>query len=393
VTRQLHPLSPGWSRVRLSDLGFTYGGLSGKSAPDFGTGEGLYVPFTNVIQNVFLNPSNLERVRIRPGEVQNYISGGDILLNASSETPEEVGLACYVEDGLDLAGVYLNSFCFGFRVTAPKRVSPKFLAFQLRGPVGRTLMAPLAQGYTRYNLSKNRFLALEMPIAPIDEQIAIATALRDVDSLIDSLDVLIDKKHQLRVATIQSLLSGKRRLPGFEETWAVIPFLELFRRVSASGKKLPTSAFRAVGRWPVVDQSSSDIAGHTDREDLVLEAPPGGLVVFGDHTRVVKHIEGKFVVGADGVQMLAPLGEHNARFLALALRQAPIPATGYNRHFSHLVDLVFEVPEPSEQQAIAEVLSDIDAEINALVARREKTALLKQGMVQELLTGRTRLVA
>ena len=115
-------------------------------------------------------------------------------------------------------------------------------------------------------------------------------------------------------------------------------------------------------------------------------------MVFGDHTRVVKYIDFNFATGADGTQVLEPKIPVNAKFISYSIQSREIPNTGYNRHFKYLAELEILLPGLEEQTAIAQILSEMDAEIDALVAQREKTALIKTGMMQELLTGRTRLL-
>ena len=106
----------------------------------------------------------------------------------------------------------------------------------------------------------------------------------------------------------------------------------------------------------------------------------------------MKFVDFDFVVGADGAQILAAKPGNCAGFHAYELQYREIPNTGYNRHFKFLTERVFLTSPFDEQVAIAGVLSDMDAEIVALEARRDKTRALKQGMMQELLTGKTRLV-
>lgn len=417
MTPQPHALPPGWTETRLSEVGFTYGGLTGKSAQDFGTGEGRYVPFTNVIQNIRLNPSNLERVRIQPGEVQNTVAAGDLLLNASSETPDEVGMACYVDGDRDLSDIYLNSFCFGFRITAPQRITPVFLAYQLRGPPGRRLMAPLAQGFTRYNLSKQRFLALEVPTPPLDEQNAIATALRDVDSFLISLDALVAKKRDLRTATQQALMSaGDRRQNALVANtgpadWITVKLEQLadLSRDPISPMSDPDRRFAHfsipafdAGRQPVVERGA-EIGSQKFR------VRPGAVLLSRLNARIPRVWVPKSVpewsVASTEFVILLPKQSMDRQFLGYLLssdafrRQVVSQSKGttgsHQRiHQEDVLSVEVSVPKDMKQQkAIAEVLSDMDAEIDAFVARREKTELLKQGMMQELLTGRTRLVA
>jgi type I restriction enzyme S subunit len=141
-----------------------------------------------------------------------------------------------------------------------------------------------------------------------------------------------------------------------------------------------------------VDQGKQPVVGFSDMEDRLLRCPKGGVIVFGDHTCIVKFIDFDFLVGADGTQLLQARADHNTQFHAQALRHKGVEQTGYNRHFKFLKERNFGAPPLPEQTAIADALSEMDAELAGLEQRREKTRALKQGMMQELLTGRTRLV-
>ena len=229
-------------------------------------------------------------------------------------------------------------------------------------------------------------------VPPIPEQRAIAGALSDVDALIGVLDQLIAKKRDLKQAAMQQLLTGQTRLPGFHTEWEVASFGSVFSKVNAKEYQVQTSEYQATGIFPIVDQGKKPVVGFSDRGDKRFHCPKDGVVIFGDHTCIVKFVACDFVVGADGTQILAAKIGHCARFHAFQLQHRGIPTTGYNRHFKFLKERSFISPPLREQTAIAEVLSDMDAELAALEQRRDKTRALKQGMMQELLTGRTRLI-
>lgn len=199
-----------WEHKAMGSFGDTYGGLTGKSKRHFGIGSAHYVPFLNVITNTVLDNRKIERVDVGPGETQNKVEQGDLLLNGSSETPEEVALASYVSS--DLGTVYLNSFCFGFRPFSNTQVSGLYLAYLNRSKVGRELVKPLAQGATRYNISKRGFLALQIPLPPLPEQQAIASILSDMDADLATLDERIAKVQLLKSAMMDDLLTGRVRL-------------------------------------------------------------------------------------------------------------------------------------------------------------------------------------
>lgn len=208
----------GWVSVRLGELGKTYGGLTGKTKADFGAGEAFYVPFVNVMENVVIDCDAFERVRLEPGEPQNLVKSGDLLFNGSSETPEELAM-CALMDA-EYSNLYLNSFCFGFRLHEQAQVSSLFLAYYIRSHEGRELIKSLAQGSTRYNLSKSALLSASITIPSFEEQCGIAAVLSDLDAELEALEERHAKTFELKQAMMQELLTGRTRLvePEKEET-------------------------------------------------------------------------------------------------------------------------------------------------------------------------------
>ncbi len=203
-----------WETKRLGEIGETFGGLSGKTKADFGHGAARYIPFMNVIYNTVIDPTDLESVDIRPGESQNQVQKGDLFFNGSSETPEEVGMCAVLLE--ELSNTFLNSFCFGFRLRNYNDALGLYLAYYVRSIEGRKLLYSLAQGATRYNLSKANFLQLQMPLPTIAEQRAIATVLSDMDAAIEALEKRRDKIEQIKQGMMQVLLTGRVRLTGTE---------------------------------------------------------------------------------------------------------------------------------------------------------------------------------
>lgn len=173
--------------------------------------------------------------------------------------------------------------------------------------------------------------------------------------------------------------------------WEIASFDDVFRRVNAKKHQLNSGSYQDVGILPVVDQGQKIVVGFTDRVDLKFNVPDEGVVVFGDHTCIVKFVDFDFVVGADGTQILSEKNNHVARFHAYELERNGIQSTGYNRHFKFLKDRKFASPTPPEQSAIATALSDVDALLTALDARIAKQRDLKAAAMQQLLTGKTRL--
>ncbi len=270
-----------------------------------------------------------------------------------------------------------------------EKLSNVFLAYYLR--YIREKLNDLAGGSTFKEVTKGTLLNIEIPLPPLDEQRAIAEVLSDVDGLLNALEALIAKKQAIKQATMQQLLTGKTRLPGFSGAWKTKKFEDLFRRLNGNAHKIQTSEYSVNGLYPVIDQGQDTVVGYSDQTEKLFKCPAGGVIVFGDHTRIVKFVDVDFLIGADGTQLLAMRGNDVTKFLYYQLSTEDIPNTGYNRHFKFLRDLTFKIPRSNEQRTIAAVLSDMDAEITALEQRRDKTRSIKQGMMQQLLTGRVRL--
>jgi type I restriction enzyme S subunit len=208
--RRLPGFSGEWEMKRLGEFGRTYGGLTGKSKQDFGIGKDSYIEFMDVMQNTTITAGEFPKVRLISGERQNRVQRNDLLFNGSSETPEEVGLCAAVLS--DLEDTYLNSFCFGYRLHESNQVYPAFLASLIRSGEGRERIKHLAQGATRYNLSKRALLELELPLPSFQEQQAIAAVLSDMDAEIQALEARLTKARAVKEGMMQNLLTGRVRL-------------------------------------------------------------------------------------------------------------------------------------------------------------------------------------
>lgn len=198
-----------WEVMELGDVGNTYAGLTGKNKDDFGIGNCFYVPFTNVMANIEVNINQLDKVNVN--EKQNSVLKNDLLFNGSSETPEEICFSSLVN--FDISNLYLNSFCFGFRVFNLNKIHAKYLAYWFRSNIGRKTVAFMAQGSTRYNISKSEFLKLQIIVPQKPEQTAITQILGDMDSEIKALQARIEKLREIKQGMMQNLLTGKIRLP------------------------------------------------------------------------------------------------------------------------------------------------------------------------------------
>ena len=201
-----------WVEKMIGDIGYTYSGITGKSKADFGHGDSHYITFLNVLNNPYVNTAILEPVDINPmAENQNEVQKGDLFFNTSSETPEDVGTCSTLLT--ETENVYLNSFCFGYRLE-DEEMSGLFLSYYFRSAIGRKEMTMLAQGATRYNLSKENFNKIVVTVPPTKkEQDRIAGILTAMDKEIAALEAERDKYKNIKQGMMQKLLTGQIRLP------------------------------------------------------------------------------------------------------------------------------------------------------------------------------------
>ena len=174
-----------WEKYVIGDIGDFYSGLTGKQKDDFGKGNARYITFLNVLNNTVIDISKLESVQVNEDEYQNEVLKGDLFFNTSSETPEEVGMCAVLMDSI--RNTYLNSFCFGFRLKT-KKVYALFFSYYFNSQEGRKIMRVLAQGATRFNLSKDYFSQTEIELPPYEDQVEIAQTLADMEGDILSLE-------------------------------------------------------------------------------------------------------------------------------------------------------------------------------------------------------------
>ena len=167
-----------WEQRKLGEMGQTYTGLSGKAKDDFGHGQARFVTYMNVFSNPISNPEMTEPIEIDPK--QNEVEVGDVFFTTSSETPEEVGMSSIL---LEKRGkTYLNSFCFGFRPS--EKIDSYYLAYMLRSESTRAKIIMLAQGISRYNISKNKVMEIAVSLPSLDEQKMIGQYFSQLDNLI-----------------------------------------------------------------------------------------------------------------------------------------------------------------------------------------------------------------
>lgn len=186
-----------WEQRKLGEIGETFSGLSGKNKNDFGHGDASFITYMNVFSNSIADLRGTEHVEI--DSKQNQVIYGDILFTTSSETPEEVGMSS-VWLG-HTKNTYLNSFCFGYRILEKQNFDSYYMAYLLRAKKFRKRMTVLAQGISRYNISKKQVMNTFVNFPTMEEQRRIGKNL-----------FLIDRTITLHVRKLKLLRSMKKAL-------------------------------------------------------------------------------------------------------------------------------------------------------------------------------------
>lgn len=320
---------------------------------------------------------------ITPTEIDR-LHFGDVIFNTRN-TLELVGKVAIWKNEANPA--HFNSNVMRIKFKEEKISSNDFMNLILNTPKSLYQLRGIATGTTSVAAIYPRDLfKIKIPYPTKAEQTAIATALNDADALIQKLEQLIAKKRNIKTGAMQELLKPK-------EGWIEKEFNQIFKKLNGKIYQLQTKDYLNSGSYPIIDQGQNVIVGYTERKEKLFKCPTNGIIVFGDHTRILKFINFDFAIGADGTQLLDVKEFHSTKFMYYYLLNNEVPNTGYNRHFKFLFEMRYVVPESeSEQNRIAQILFDMDNEIQELEKHLEKYKMIKQGMMQSLLTGKIRLV-
>jgi len=297
----------------------------------------------------------------------------------------------------------------------------RWLCFAMNSPLGRSRVAGVQYGTAQKQFNISDAVDFLYPVPPLPEQRAIAAALGDVDALLGGLDRLIAKKQGLKVAAMQQLITGQTRLPGFSGEWEL-------KRLGDAGKCLRGVSYKGDSDLSTHDTASTkrllrsnnvqSAIVVTDEVQFVNAARVSVHQILKKDDILICMANGsKTLVGKAGVFNVNNGYEYTFGAFMGCFRTDSIQAnptfvfylfqTGRYRDYinnllagssinnlrpSSIESLEFDMPTAPEQTAIAVILSDMDSELAALQARRSKTQALKQAMMQELLTGRIRLV-
>lgn len=407
---EIGPIPDEWSLKALGEISDLEVGLS-KPRIIFGHGC-LVVTVQDLYKGSTVDTSALKRVVVTEEEIRKYrLFKNDILIGNASVKRDGIGYANRYDGALENV-IFAK---YAYRARNLRSMSPIFLHHVLRADFCRKWIVAISQTGTLTNLSKQAARSIPIPVPNSwSEQQAIGSALSDVDALIAGLEKLIIKKLDLKQAAMQQLLTGQTRLPGFSAEWELRQLQQLGTFLKGSGVKRDEAMSGELPcvRYGEIYTVHSDVVRTFHSRispQVAATATPiqKGDLLFAGSGETKAEI-GKCVAMslpmeayAGGDIVILRLRSGNPSFFGYLLNTPAVVRQKSNLgqgdavvHISALAlsSVEVEVPSIEEQTAIATVLSDMDVAISALKGRLAKTRELKQGMMQELLTGRTRLV-
>lgn len=372
----------------------------------FGTGTPI-VNYMDVYKKRGLHVNDIKgRVTLSRDEIKRFqVRKGDVFFTRTSETPEEVGYPSVMLN--DITDCVFSGFVLRGR---PQNdlFDIKYCQYAFFTPEIRKAIMSGCTYTTRALTNGQQLSAIELPLPEKSEQRAIAAVLSDADTYIEALEKLITKKRAIKRGTMQELLTGKRRLPGFSDKWVERKLGETGEIVTGA---TPATAVNEYWNGNILWVTPTDI---TDKKDIqnverkisefglskICELPPNTLLVT-----CIASIGKNGILRTRGatnqqINAIIPYDEYDVDFLYYLIEinelvlesKAGITATKIISKTEFAEIKVKFPPTKSEQIAIATILSDMDAEIDALSEKLNKAKHIKQGMMSELLTGRIRLI-
>lgn len=382
---------PGWNVFSLDELfEFSNGINADKSV--YGTG----IPFVNVLEIITHEAlfDNLipGRIQISSTLLNRYqVRQGDVLFNRTSETQEEVGLASVY---LGNSPIVFGGFVFRGRPRT-RLLDMEYSKYALRTQRVRNQIIARGQGGIRANVGQRDLRTVSVILPPPDEQRLLARALSDADSLIATLERMLAKKQAIKQGMMQQLLTGRTRLPSFNEPWRDVTLGEVTRIKTGSRNNQDK---QLSGRYPFFVRSANveRIDSYSYDCEAILVPGEGGI------GSIFHYIDGKFEVHQRVYKISDFAPRVSGKYVYYYMRQFfgahamenSVKATVDSLRLPTFVGFGIKMPaQVEEQRAIVETLDDAEGEIASMSNRLAKAKAVKLGMMHELLTGRTRLPA
>ena len=282
----------------------------------------------------------------------------------------------------------INQACMGFLKTGDVEIEYLFYFYLA---YGNKIALKFAQGTKQQNLYKNSLNKILIPYPEPSEQEKIIEVLRDMDNFITYLEKLIVKKKNIKKGTMQELLTGKHRLSGFTKKWNVIQLGTLLDYEQPIKYLVKNKNYNDNYNLPVLTAGKTFILGYTNEKKGIFQQFP--VIIFDDFTTASKYVDFPFKAKSSAMKMLKPKNSNvNLRFVYESMQLINLSSGEHKRHWlSECRYYEMKVPEINEQNAITEIITDMESEIKILEQNKMKHIMLKEGIMKNLLTGKIRL--
>lgn len=301
------------------------------------------------------------------------------------------------KDGANTGNAAINSFndeisllsSVAFIRSNPRRSTEEYILQYVLSAPGKKQISDAMAGNAITRLTLAKIKGLRLPLPPVVEQRRIAAALADAAQLITSLERLITKKQAIKQGLMQQLLTGRTRLAGFASTWTPCKLGDLLM-YQQPGRYLVSSTDYVHSGTPVLTAGKTLLLGYTSERNGIYSAVP--VIIFDDFTTASKYVDFPFKAKSSAMKMLTANPGVIIRYVYERMQLIDFVAVDHKRRWiAEFSKIDVHMPEVAEQQAIADIIAEADAEIGSLRARLQKARNIKTGMMQQLLTGRTRL--
>lgn len=381
---------------------------------------------------------NFNEIKYIPLEFYKSMTKGkikkkDILVVKDGAT---TGKTSFVSENFPFKEAAVNEHVFILR-TFEEFIEPKYLFYWMLSPFGQNCVKENFQGTAQGGINTLFVKNSIIPLPPLSEQYRIVAKIEELFTKLDAgIEALKKAKEQIkryRQAVLKYAFEGKlteewRRqnkdrlepasvllekikkerkeklgkkykelppvdpseLPELPEDWMWVRLGEIIEKIPITGKKLKKGQYQEKGEIPVIDQGQNFIGGYTDRDDLRITCKP--VIVFGDHTKIVKYVDFDFVAGADGVKIMRPLEAFYPKLFYYFLQAIQLPEKGYARHFQFLEKSYIPLPPLPEQHKIVEeierrfsVVDEVEKVIENSLKQAER---LRQSILKKAFEGK-----
>lgn len=348
----------------------------------------LLCNYTDVYYNEFITKDiNFMKATASDNEIKRYsLYKGDVVITKDSETPDDIGISTYIAEDIE------NLVCgYHLAILRPntKYVNGLYLAYYLKLQQVLHIFGRFANGITRYSLINATYKAVPILLPPLEEQKKIADILSLWDKAIEQTKELIAYKEKQKKGLMQALLTGKKRLQGFTDEWKTTKLGEVFNYEQPNNYIVKNNDYEKYG-IPVLTANKSFILGYTNENFGIYKNIP--VIIFDDFTTDKKYINFPFKIKSSAIKILSAKSGNNIKFLYEFMTMIKFSPQDHKRYYiSTYQHIEICIPTLTEQEAIADILSSADEEIELLNKQLELYTEQKKGLMQNLLTGKVRV--